>query len=631
MTASRRVAFAERLEAGPLLWDGAMGTQLYERSGLQADRCLEELNLMDPELVKSVHLDYIRAGAQVIETNTFGANSLRLAAYGLADKVVEINRAGVEIARAAQTLTGQSVWIAGAVGPLGQGLAPLGSVEQAQAHEAFAVQVRALSDTGVDLLTLETFTDLREIQETISACREVCDLPIVAHITFAGDASGGNGDGPEEAVRALADLDVEAIGMNCSVGSERMLRAVEAVSETTYVPISAQPNAGFPTYQGGRLMYLSSPEYVAQYARSMVEAGATLVGGCCGTSPEHIAAIRDALVGVQGPGSRMPSKPAPKGTRLRAAPQRVAEPTNLSKNLGKKFVVTVEVDPPKGFDVAPVLEALRPLRESGLVDAINVADSPRAQSRMSALAMASIIQSRLGLETIMHVALRHRNLVALHSDLMGAHALGLRNVFAVMGDLPSTGDFPNATSVSDITASGSIRMIKALNSGVDITGRSIEQATTFNVGCAFGIGAADMDRELRILEKKIAAGADFVLTQPVFSAETVEAARSRLGGFPVPVLMGVLPLRSSRHAEFLHNEVPGISVPDDIREKLRVAGDDAAQIGIELGRELLDEVYGMVDGVYFMPQFGRYDTVLDVLSGTKVMADRSGNSDAVAQ
>ncbi|HIM56687.1 MAG TPA: bifunctional homocysteine S-methyltransferase/methylenetetrahydrofolate reductase, partial [Candidatus Latescibacteria bacterium] len=412
---------------------------------------------------------------------------------------------------------------------------------------------------------------------------------------------------------------------------ERMLRAVEAVSETTYVPISAQPNAGFPTYQGGRLMYLSSPEYVAQYARKMVEAGATLVGGCCGTSPEHIAAIRDALVGVQRRGARMTSRPPPKGARLRAAPQRVAEPTNLSKKLGSGFVVTVEVDPPKGFDVAPVLEALRPLRESGLVDAINVADSPRAQSRMSALATASIIQSRLGLETIMHVALRHRNLVALHSDLMGAHALGLRNVFAVMGDLPSTGDFPSATSVSDITASGSIRMIKALNSGVDLTGRPIEQATTFNVGCAFGIGAAEMDREIRILEKKIAAGADFVLTQPVFSAETVEAARSRLGGFPVPLLMGVLPLRSSRHAEFLHNEVPGISVPDEIREKLRVAGGDAAQVGIDLGRELLDEVSGIVDGVYFMPQFGRYDTVLDVLSGSKVMADRSRNGEAMAQ
>ena len=608
-----------------------MGTQLYERSGLQADRCLEELNVLDPELVKSVHLDYIRAGAQVIETNTFGANSLRLATYGLADKVVEINRAGVEIARAAQTLTGQSVWIAGAVGPLGQGLAPLGSVEPAQARQAFAEQARALSDAGVDLLTLETFTDLREIQEAISACREVCDLPIVAHITFAGEDSGANGDGPEEAVRALADLDVEAIGLNCSVGSERMLQAVEAVSEKTHVPISAQPNAGFPTYQGGRLMYLSSPEYVAQYARRMVEAGATLVGGCCGTSPEHIAAIRDALVGVQRPGARMPSKPAPKGARLRAAPQRVAEPTGLSKKLGNRFVVTVEVDPPKGFDVEPALEALRPLRDSGLVDAINVADSPRAQSRMSALAMASIIQSRLGLETVMHMALRHRNLVALHSDLMGAHALGLRNVFAVMGDLPSTGDFPDATSVSDITASGSIRMIKALNSGLDLTGRPIEQATTFNVGCAFGIGAADLDREFRILEKKVAAGADFILTQPVFSAETVEVARNRLGGFPVPLLLGVLPLRSHRHAEFLHNEVPGIMVPDEIRERLRSAGDKAADVGLQMARDLLDEVSEMVDGVYFMPQFGRYDTVLDVLVGSRVMAERSLSGEAMAQ
>ena len=631
MPASKREAFTERLEAGPLLWDGAMGTQLYERSGLQADRCLEELNLSDSDLVKSVHLDYIRAGAQIIETNTFGANSLRLAPFGLADQVVKINRAGVELAREAQTLTGQSVWIAGAMGPLGQGLAPLGSIGQTQARRVFADQARALSEAGVDLLTLETFTDLREIQEAISACREVCDLPIVAHITFAGDDPGAEGDGSEEAVRALADLDVEAIGLNCSVGSERMLRAGEAVSAITYVPISAQPNAGFPTYQGGRLMYLSSPEYVAQYARRMVEAGATLVGGCCGTSPQHIAAIRDALVGVQKPGARMPADPAPTRTRLRAAPQRVAEPTALSKKLGSRFVVTVEVDPPKGFDVAPVLEALTPLRQSGLVDAINVADSPRAQSRMSALAMASIIQSRLGMETIMHVALRHRNLVALHSDLMGAHALGLRNVFAVMGDLPSTGDFPDATSVSDITASGSIRMIKALNSGVDPTGRPIEQSTTFNVGCAFGIGAVDLDREFRILEKKVDAGADFILTQPVFSAETIEVARSRLGGFPVPLLMGVLPLRSHRHAEFLHNEVPGISVPDEIRERLRLAGDGAAEVGIDLGRELLDEVSGIVDGVYFMPQFGRYDSVLDVLAGAKVIAERTRDGEAMAQ
>jgi homocysteine S-methyltransferase len=631
MQTSPRTAFVERLKTGPLLWDGAMGTQLYERSGLNADRCLEELNVSNPELVKAIHLDYIRAGAQVIETNTFGANALRLAPYGLAEQVVQINRAGVELAREAQTLTGQSVWIAGAIGPLGQGLAPLGPIGLAQARSIFADQARALSEAGVDLITLETFTDLREVQEAISACREVCDLPIVAHITFVGDGPGAEEDGPEEAVRTLADLDVEAIGLNCSVGSERMLQAVEAVSAITYVPISAQPNAGFPTYQGGRLMYLSSPEYVAQYARRMVEAGATLVGGCCGTSPQHIAAIRDALVGVQRPGARMPAEPAPKRTRIHAAPKRVAEPTGLSKKLGSRFVVTVEVDPPKGFDVAPVLEALTPLRESGLVDAINVADSPRAQSRMSALAMASIIQSRLGMETIMHVALRHRNLVALHSDLMGAHALGLRNVFAVMGDLPSTGDFPDATSVSDITASGSIRMIKALNSGVDLTGRPIEQSTAFNVGCAFGIGSADLDRESRILEKKIDAGADFILTQPVFSAEAVEVARHRLGGFPVPLLLGVLPLRSHRHAEFLHNEVPGISVPDEIRERLRSAGDKAAEVGIQLARDLLDEVSGIVDGVYLMPQFGRYDAVLDVLAGAKVMADRSPGGEAMAQ
>ncbi len=517
--------FIERLRGGPVLCDGAMGTQLYERGGVTFDRCLDELNLSNPELVKSIHLDYIRAGAEIIETNTFGANRPRLATHGLEERVAEINEAAVQLAREARRLTGQRIWIAGSVSSLGRFLSPLGPV----------------------------------------------------------------------------------IGANCSVGSEYMLQVVEQMTKIAKTPVSAQPNAGFPTYQGGRFLYRSAPEYMAQHARRMVEAGVTVLGGCCGTTPEHIAAIRDALQGIGLPHAGRSSVAVVKRPRSTTPPAPAVEPTGLSCKLGRKFMVTVEVDPPKGFDVSSALEALSELKASGLVDAINVADNPRG----------TLIQSRLGMETILHLALRHRNLVALHSELLGAHALGVRNIFAVMGDLPRTGDYPDATSISDITTSGMIKLIKAFNSGVDLTGKPIEQATSFLVGCAFNLGAADMDKELRTLDRKLKAGADFILTQPVYTAEAVEKARQRQGGFSAPLLIGILPLRSHRHAEFLHNEVPGMVIPTEIRERMRLAGDHAAEVGIELCQKLLHEVHGQVGGAYFLPPFGRYDTVLRVLEGVR--------------
>ncbi len=609
--------FLRRLEHGPVLCDGAMGTQLYERGGLAPDLCLEELNLSHSELVKSIHLDYINAGAEIIETNTFGANRLRLSAYGLEEKVIEINRTAVEIAREARRLTGQHVWIAGSVSSLGRTLSPPGPLTPEQAREVFREQVEALVQAGVDLLILETFSDLREIREAIGAARETCSLPIVAQMTFTEEGKTLMGDTPREVVQTLEGLGVQVIGANCSVGSEPMLRVVEEMAKVAHRPLSAQPNAGFPTYQGGRLLYRSSPEYMARHARKMVEVGATLIGGCCGTSPEHIAAIRDALRGVRRPLVR-PSPTAGRGrTRPQAAATRSLEPTGLARKLGRKFIVTVEVDPPRGFDVVSLLEALSELKTSGWVDAINVADNPRAQGRMSALAMGALIQSRLGMEAILHLALRHRNLVALHSELLGAHALGVRNVFVVRGDLPRTGDYPNATPISDITPSGMIRLIKAFNAGVDLAGKPIDQATSFLVGCAFNLGALDMDRELRSLDRKLEAGADFILTQPVYTAEAVERVLKRLGGFPAPVLLGMLPLRSYRHAEFLHNEVPGMSVPDEIRERLRLAGKGAARVGVELCQALLCEVHRQVAGVYFMPPFEHYDVAFQVMEGVK--------------
>ncbi len=613
--------FVQRLKRGPVLCDGAMGTQLYDR-GVSFDRCLDELNLSNPELVKSIHLDYIRAGAEVIETNTFGANRVRLATHGLEERVAELNEAGVRIAQEARQLTGQRIWVAGSVGPLGRPLAPLGAVTTAQARQAFAEQVSALAGAGVDLIILETMSDLRELREAVMAAREACDLPIVAQMSFAEDGRTHSGDTPQDIVRALEALGVQVIGANCSVGSEHMLRVVEEMARHTGLPLSAQPNAGFPTFQNGRFLYRSSPEYMAQHARRMVEAGALLVGGCCGTTPAHIAAIRDAIAGVR-PARLSPATPRrPRAAARAPEPAPPPEPTGLARKLGHKFVVTVEVDPPRGFNVSPILEDLAVLKASGMVDVVDVADNPRAQSHMSALAMCTLIQGRMGMETVLHLALRHRNLVALHSELLGAHALGVRNIFVVMGDLPRTGDYPDATAISDITASGMMKLIKAFNSGVDLAGKPIEQATSFFVGCAFNLTARDMDRELRALEKKLEAGADFILTQPVYDAEAVERARQRLGGFPVPVLLGVLPLRSLRHAEFLHNEVPGIVVPEAVRERLRLAGDRAAEVGTQLCQELLASVHDRVAGAYFIPPFGRYDVVLGVLEGVKGLLTR---------
>ena len=607
--------FEKRLARGPILCDGAMGTQLYALSGDNGDRCLEELNLSNPELVKSVHLNYIQAGAEIIETNTYGANHVQLSAEGLEDRAAQINRAAVQIAREARRLTGQQIWIAGSVGPLGRSLSSHGSITFARARQIFRAQIEELAEAGSDLLILETFPDLREIMEAVLAAKEACDLPIIAQMTFTEEGKTPAGDAPADIVRALAETGVHMIGANCSVGPQHMLRVVDEMARAGGEFLAAQPNAGFPAYRSGRLLYRSSPTYMAQQARLLIEAGATAVGGCCGTTPEHIADMRDALRGIDRPSVRRSPGGAVKPRRAEIPSTPAAEPTGLSRTLGRKFAVTVEVDPPRGFDVSTSLEALLELKSSGLVDAINVADNPRAQARMSALAMCTLIQSRLGLETVMHLALRHRNLVALHSELSGAHALGVRNVLVVMGDMPSVGNYPGATAVSDITASGMIKLLKAFNAGVDLRGNAVDRATAFFVGCAFNLNAENMDKELRTLDAKVQAGADFVLTQPVYTPEAVERAIKRLGGSPVPMLLGVLPLRSHRHAEFLHNEVPGIAIPERVREDMRLAGDDAAQLGVELCRELLRDVHAIVSGAYFMPPFGRYRTVLEVLGG----------------
>ncbi len=603
------LSFTERLAHGPLLCDGAMGTQLYER-GVE-DTPLDLANLTHPDVVKAIHLDYLRAGAEVIQTNTFGANALRLAAAGADGRVEEINRAAVAIADEARRLVGQSIWIAGGIGPLGRDSSPFGALDSATGHNAFAQQAAALADAGVDLFILETFSSLAEVKLAVAAVRSVSPLPIVAQMTFVEEGVTPGGDTPEEVAAALGELDVVAFGANCSVGPDLIRDVVERMARVADLPISAQPNAGLPAYVDGRLEYSADPAYFSEAARQIAVAGARLVGGCCGTTPEHIAKVRDALRGVEAARPAVVAKPA-----RPAAPSAAPKPsaTNLAERIAAgEFVVTAELAPPRGFDVGASLDKLRPI--VGTVHAINVTDSPRAQGRMSALAMCSLVQSKLGVETIMHMSLRHRNLLALHSDLLGAHALGVRNVFTVMGDVPLSGDYPQATAVSDITASGLIKLMGGFNRGVDANGRALEAPTSFFIGAALNLNAPDLDRERRVLERKVEAGAHFLLTQPVYEPEAVERAAAKLGGFPLPVLLGVLPLRSERHARFLHNEVPGISVPDAIFERLATAGDGAAAEGIAVSQELLRAVRGRIAGVYFMPPFDRYAVVGETLAG----------------
>ncbi len=613
-----------RLSQGPLLADGAMGTELHRRANLGMDYCFEHLNLTDPGLVRRVHLDYLEAGAEMIETNTFGANRVRLERHGLAHAVRDINMRSVEIAREAQRLTGQEVWVAGAVGPLGRPVTPLWPAFQAEARAAFREQIQALVEAGVDVLVLETFSSLAEIQEAIAAAKSVGDTPIIAQLTFTQDGRTPAGNTPEEVVEALSPLGLAAIGANCSVGSEPMLRVIEEMVPHSSIPLSALPNAGFPAYVDGRFVYYSTPAYMAEYAGRMLDAGATIIGGCCGTTPEHIAAMREMLRNhrkmlrnhrnkkVEG---GKPVKSQTLETATKAAPRPPAEPTALAKKLGKQFVVTVEVHPPRGFNVGETLTQLRKLLGMANVDAFNCTDSPLAQGRMSALAMSTLIQTRLGSEAIMHIATRYRNLLALHADLLGAHGLGVRNVFVFMGDPPSMGDYPQSVSFSDVTSSGLIRLIKQANAGFDLNGRAMEQPTSFFVGCALNTVAQDMDKEFQSLERKVAAGADFIVTQAAFDAEALERCRLRLGGFPLPVVMGVLPLRSLRHAEFLHNEVPQMVVPDEVRQRMKDAGRDSAQVGVAMAQEMVQAVYDKIAGVYIIPSFGRYEVVAEVLEG----------------
>jgi homocysteine S-methyltransferase len=597
---------------GVHVFDGAMGTMLYGK-GFFLNVCYDELCVKHPELVREVHEAYVRAGAELLETNTFGANPIKLATYGLADETENINRAAAALARQA---SGGRASVVGAIGPLGIRLEPFGPTSRADARALFTRQVNGLLAGGVDGFILETFSDTEEIRAALEAVRASCDLPVVAQMTVGTDGLTHYGTDPDTFAKLLTEWGADVIGVNCSVGPAGVLEAVEKLVKATDRPISAQPNAGLPKDVGDRKIYLASPEHMASYARRMVEAGARFVGGCCGTTPEHIKKIRDYVSSVA------PRRPSAVVSRERVQPAPGVQPVPLAERsrwgakLAKgELVTSVEIVPPKGVDPAPMLAQCRALKAAG-VDAVNVPDGPRAQSRMGVLPSALLIEREVGIETVIHYCCRDRNLLGMLSDILGAAAGGLRNILIITGDPPKMGPYPESTAVFDIDSIGLANLVYRLNHGLDPGNNPIGAPTKWVIGVGVNPGAIDLDRELSRFAWKVDAGAEFAVTQPVFDANQLEAFLKRVERFKTPIVAGIWPLVSLRNAEFLANEVPGVNVPDEVLARMRKAqekGKEAALAeGVAIAREMFARVKGAVQGVQVSAPFGKVEVALEV-------------------
>jgi len=618
---TKKNSFLQQLkEKASILADGAMGTALHER-GVDFARCFDELNLIQPELVEDIHRAYIQAGAQVVMSNTFGANRFRLAQHGLQEQVEEINQAGVKLAHKAAKKPGKEVWIAGDIGPLGVRLAPFGRVQPEQARAAFAEQISGLLKGEPDLIIIETMTDVYEIREAIQAIKEACDLPVVASMTFTRDDRTLLGDTPVKVAKKIQEAGADVIGINCSGGPAQLLRILRQMR--TLLPdavYSVMPNAGWPEQAGGRIMYPAGPEYFGQYAQAFRQAGAALIGGCCGTTPAHIRAMAKAL------SSPMSKKDNSNGPIHIVERSEQVVGTDKGSELAEKFksdkfVVAVEMDPPRGLSMHKLLAGVDLLAEAG-ADVINVADSPMARMRMSPWAVCDLIQREVGVDTTLHFPTRGRNLLRVQGDLLAAHALGVRNVFVVMGDPTAIGDYPEAMDNYDLAPTGLIKLIKqGFNAGVDHSGSEIGQPTSFHVGAALNLAAQDEPREIQLLRRKLVNGADFFLTQPVYepqSAKTfLETYANGNGVLEKPILVGILPIFGARHANFLHNEVPGISIPEKIRSRIENAGETAPQEGVRIAVELINQIRPWARGIYLMPAFNRYDLVAEIIEQLK--------------
>jgi homocysteine S-methyltransferase len=599
------IGFLERLEKGVIVGDGAMGTLLYHR-GVPLSACFEVLNLQQPDMVRQVHRDYLAAGAQLLETNTFAANRLRLAAAGLEEKVHDINALGARLARQA---AGRNALVAGAVGPLGRLPGETAKFDNEERRSLFREQMLGLAEGGADLLLLETFASLEELELAVVEARHM-GLPVVAQMAFFEGGRTREGVAAPEAARRLITAGASVVGANCGSGPRDVLAVLRTMATETDRPLSGFANSGFPEYVDGRYIYLATPQYFAARGREMAETGARLLGGCCGTTPDHIRALAEAVAGLE-PGIRT----AASLTRKAAFPVPKAEPgqRGFLAAWGQRPIITVEIDPPRGLDCCKVLSGARRLADAG-ADAISIAENPLARIRMGNIALAKRIQSEIGIETIIHVTGRDRNLIGLHSELMGAHLLGLRNVLAVTGDPVSVGGEAGSSSVFDLNSIGLLELLTALNNGHTLMGGALGEATSFQAGAAFNPNVSDMNGQLRRLKKKIAAGARFVQTQPLYSVALLDAMLDCLVDIGIPVLVGVLPLVSERNAEFLHNEVPGIQLPKDVRERMRgKRGESGVRQGLDIARELVAAGRDRVDGFYLMPPFGKVDVALALI------------------
>jgi len=641
--------FLERLARGPLLVDGAMGTMLHGQ-GISLDRCVEHANLTQPDWVREIHLAYIQAGAEALQTNTFAASRPRLSEFGLDDKTRDIVFRGVRLARDAREISGQAVWVAGSVGPLGRRVRSNGVLQLDSAAAAFREQIGVLWEAGADLLILETFSDLTELTAAVQAARAESDLPIVAEMTFGADNLAADGTTPADAAHSLAALGVDVAGVNCSMGPARVLEVISAMhAAEPGLRLSALPNAGLPFRAGERMIYPSMPAYFAAHVGPLLDAGVALIGGCCGTTPEHIRAMRGALEQIANRKSQTANgewhianrksqitapelSPTPmvrvSSPGLAETDAEAPQPTGLLQKLRTgKFVVSVEVDPPRGFSPAKMLEGAAVAKAHG-ADAVNVADSPMARVRMGALALCVLIQQQVGIESVLHFTTRDRSLMGLQSDLIGSHALGVRNIIALTGDPPTLGDHPESTAVYDVDSIGLVKILSQFNNGLDRTGKPFGSRSAFTIIVASDPTRPDLAREVDRFHRKIAAGAHLTMTQPIYDPAVwrrfLELYEERHGPFPIPALVGILPLQSHRHASFLHNEVPGITMPEAVLARMERAAAEGRKEGVKMAQELLLQLMEMpkVQGVYLMPSFGRYEVACEVLDVLRLPSDQ---------
>src|SRR3984957_11088209 len=610
--------FADIFANRPVLADGAMGTVLYAR-GIFINRCYDDLNLSDPGLILSIHEEYLQSGAEILETNTFGANSFRLARHGLAGKVAEINTAGVRLARqAVEHLKGKQAgeaWVGGSVGPLGVRLEPLGKTGLDEARAAFAEQISALAGAGVDLLIIETMPALNEARDALTAAREMApDLPVLAMVTVDDESNCLDGSTPEQAAARLTEWGAGAIGVNCSTGPATVLTAIECMRKATTVPLAAMPNAGMPRAVEGRNIYLCSPEYMASFARKAIAAGAQIVGGCCGTTPNHIRAMRSAMRAIDAQARVQSSGVAPELT-TETPPVPLGQRSRIGALVEQgTFVTLVEIVPPKGIDCSKEIEGAQLLAALG-VHAINVPDSPRASARMSAQSLCIQIQQHTGIETVLHYTCRDRNILSIQSDLLGASSIGLKNILCLTGDPPKLGNYPDATAVFDVDAIGLVNIVRRLNYGLDIGANSIGASTNLTIAVAANPGVPDIENELRRFKYKVEAGAEYAITQPVFDLRLLERFLERIESFRIPVIAGIWPLTSLRNAEFMKNDLR-VSMPEEIMLRMaQVASPDAARKeGILIAQEMLEAVKPLVQGVQVSAPFGRYTAAAEVIA-----------------